>query len=155
MAVGWSNGGRLVKWRSAGQMAVGWSNGGRLVKWRSAPSPALEPDHNLPSVRTIHLIGPRPTLSALSGESIPSPVGPLSFFLRPYPPPTRAEGGPAPSRCGLTLNPPMGGSVNRNRCRVISNNKLAQAACSIVLVQQRMARRRRYRQVWRSNQYEL
>jgi hypothetical protein len=32
---------------------------------------------------TIHLMGPTPTPVALSGESIHSPVGPLSFFLRP------------------------------------------------------------------------
>ncbi len=32
---------------------------------------------------TIHIMGPTPTLVALSGESIHSPVGPLSFFLQP------------------------------------------------------------------------
>jgi hypothetical protein len=32
---------------------------------------------------TIHLMCPTPTPVALSGESIHSPVGPLSFFLRP------------------------------------------------------------------------
>ncbi len=47
--------------------------------WPLAP----EPDHNLPFVHTIHLIGPTPTLLALCAESILIPVGPLSFLLRP------------------------------------------------------------------------
>ena len=43
------------------------------------PSNRITPSHTC----TIHLMGPTPTPVALSGESIHSPVGPLSFFLRP------------------------------------------------------------------------
>ncbi len=68
---------------------------------------ALPPPSNC---QILHFICPTPTLLAVSGESIPSPVGPLSFFCG-----HRLDrgkgGGAAPSRCGLTLGPPMGGLV--------------------------------------------
>jgi hypothetical protein len=52
------------------------------ISVRAALNASLAPDHNLPFVHTIHLIGRTPTLVALSGESIPSPFGPLPFFLQ-------------------------------------------------------------------------
>jgi hypothetical protein len=47
--------------------------------WCPQPSNRITPSHTC----TIHLMGPTPTPVDFSGESIHSPVGPLSFFLLP------------------------------------------------------------------------
>ncbi len=47
--------------------------------WPPQPSNRITPSNTC----TIHRMGPTPTPVALSGEFIYSPVGPLSFFLRP------------------------------------------------------------------------
>ncbi len=57
-------------------------------KWRVPPIHYMalpQPSNRIttPHTCTIHLMGPTPTVVALSGESIHSPVGQFSFFLRP------------------------------------------------------------------------